>query len=303
MNSSVAINNFAAFADTAKQLTESAIRQSLQTLEYPGNSSLKSAMEYSLFNGGKRIRALLVFAAGKLFSAEHESLAAIAAALEMIHAYSLIHDDLPAMDDDDLRRGQPTCHIQFNEATAILAGDALQTQAFKLLSQQRLQGISAETQLQIVAELANASGALGMCEGQALDLQATGQVTSFEQLKAIHNKKTGALINAALICGALAGSATSSDLQTIRQFGDSIGLAFQIRDDILDIEGNTSELGKPQGSDSALDKSTYPALIGLEQSKQACEALYQNALEALQSLHGDKSELQTIAELIIRRTH
>ncbi len=297
------MQNFATFSDAAKRQTEAMLRQSLQSLEYPGNSKLKAAMEYSLFNGGKRIRALLVFAAGDLFVADKQTMATIAAALEMVHAYSLIHDDLPAMDDDDLRRGQPTCHIQFNEATAILAGDALQTQAFKLLSQQALLGISAEVQLQIVAELAKASGALGMCEGQALDLQATGQITSFEQLKAIHNKKTGALINAALICGALAGNAGEQALASMRRFGDAIGLAFQIRDDILDIEGNTEELGKPQGSDSALDKSTYPSLIGLEASKQACEDLYQQALDALGQLDGDKTYLQTIAELIIRRTH
>jgi len=294
---------FTDFTNAARTATEQAISDSLATLQYSGSSSLQDAMHYSIFNGGKRVRALLVFAAGKLFGGNQASLASIAAALEMIHAYSLVHDDLPAMDDDELRRGQPTCHIKYDEATAILVGDALQTQAFQLLSGTPLLGITAEQQLEIIAHLSKASGAIGMCEGQALDLAATDSVVSFEELKNIHSKKTGALINAALICGAIAGGANQQQIQLIGQFGDSIGLAFQIRDDILDIEGDTEQLGKPQGSDNELNKSTYPALIGLDASKKACEDLFDHAMATLNKFDGDTSFLRDIAELIIQRTH
>ena len=264
---------------------------------------LNEAMQYSLLNGGKRLRPILVYQACKLLGGSLEQADNAACAIEAIHSYSLVHDDLPAMDDDDLRRGKPTCHIKFDEATAILAGDALLTLAFELLSyDDSLQ--SSDTKLKMVQTLATASGDLGMVDGQAFDLGSVGKALTLEQLQSMHGAKTGALIRAALRLGALASNnATTESLAALDQYGIAIGLAFQIQDDILDIEGSTEQLGKPQGSDLERDKPTYPALMGLEASKAWLEELVEQANEALASFGEQATSLREIAQFIISRSN
>lgn len=261
---------------------------------------LQEAMRYSTLDGGKRVRAVLLYLTGALFDLPESSLDAPAAAVEMIHAYSLIHDDLPAMDNDELRRGKPTSHIKFDEATAILAGDALQTRAFEVLVANDALGNS--ERLNQIRELAFASGASGMVGGQMIDMQATNTQQSIEQLQQMHAMKTGALIRAAVRLGYLASdSVTAEQKEALDLFAESIGLAFQIRDDILDIESNTETLGKPQGSDLAANKSTYPALLGIDGAKAKAEALHQQALDSLKRF-GDKSDsLSQISHYIIDR--
>jgi geranylgeranyl pyrophosphate synthase len=265
-------------------------------------SHLNEAMQYSLLNGGKRLRPILVYQACKLLGGSLEQADNAACAIEAIHSYSLVHDDLPAMDDDDLRRGKPTCHIKFDEATAILAGDALLTLAFELLScDDSLQ--SPDTKLKMIQTLATASGDLGMVDGQAFDLGSVGKALTLEQLQAMHGAKTGALIRAALRLGALASNnATHENLAALDQYGIAIGLAFQIQDDILDIEGSTEQLGKPQGSDLERDKPTYPALIGLDASKAWLEELVEQANDALSSFGDQATPLREIAQFIISRS-
>lgn len=261
---------------------------------------LQDAMRYSTLDGGKRVRAVLLYLTGALFDLPESSLDAPAAAIEMIHAYSLIHDDLPAMDDDELRRGKPTCHIKFDEATAVLAGDALQTRAFEVLATNDALGNS--ERLNQIRELAFASGAIGMVGGQMIDMQATNSQQSVEQLQQMHAMKTGALIRAAVRLGYLASdNVPAEQKEALDLFAESIGLAFQIRDDILDIESNTETLGKPQGSDLAANKSTYPALLGIDGAKAKAEALHQQALDSLK-IFGDKSDsLSQISHYIIDR--
>jgi geranylgeranyl diphosphate synthase type II len=264
---------------------------------------LNEAMQYSLLNGGKRLRPILVYQACRLLGGSLEQADNAACAIEAIHSYSLVHDDLPAMDDDDLRRGKPTCHIKFDEATAILAGDALLTLAFELLSDDdSLQ--APDIKLKMVQTLAKASGDLGMVDGQAFDLGSVGKALTLEQLQAMHGAKTGALIRAALRLGALASNnATPENLTALDQYGIAIGLAFQIQDDILDIEGSTEQLGKPQGSDLERDKPTYPALMGLEASKAWLEELVEQANEALASFGEQATPLREIAQFIISRSN
>ena len=218
----------------------------------------------------------------------------------MIHAYSLIHDDLPAMDDDDLRRGVPTCHIQFNEATAILAGDALQSLAFKQLSELDL---PASVSLQLVALLSDLAGCNGMVTGQAIDLASTGKQLSAEELSYMHNHKTGALIEASVLMGAMAtNQASEEQLEALKEYSRAIGLAFQIQDDILDVESSTEELGKSQGSDSDKDKPTYTSILGIEIARAEAERLYQQSLEAL-SAFGDRAKsLRALAQFIVHRS-
>jgi len=269
------------------------------------DSPMVEAMHYGALLGGKRLRPFLVYATGEIFGVSPEALDAPAAAIECIHAYSLIHDDLPAMDNDDLRRGQPTCHIKFGEENAILAGDALQTLAFTILSQAPMPGVSVTDRLAMVAELATASGVAGMCGGQALDLAAEGKHISLESLERIHRHKTGALIRAAVRLGALsAGEAGRRALPQLDSFAQSIGLAFQVQDDILDVIGDTATLGKRQGADQQLGKSTYPALLGLEQAQAKAQELYQEALQALTTLSEqslDTTALEALANYIIHR--
>lgn len=274
--------------------------QALSNLDVP--ERLRSSMRYSTLSAGKRVRALLVYATGLAVAAPLPRLNAVAAALECIHAYSLIHDDLPAMDDDDLRRGQNTNHIEYDQATAILAGDALQTLAFELINSEE-STLSDRQARKISLKLAESSGPIGMVGGQMLDIQATHESLSREQLGNVHHRKTGALINAAVICGALCSDyVTSEQLDKLNEFANKIGLAFQVVDDILDIESTTEELGKPRGSDEAMGKSTYPALIGLEASKQLAENLYQESIASIASISDNTRLLEDLAKLVVKRT-
>ncbi|MCP1437894.1 farnesyl diphosphate synthase [Erwinia persicina] len=268
-------------------------------------SPLVNAMEYGALLGGKRLRPFLVYATGKMLHADDAALDAPAAAVECIHAYSLIHDDLPAMDDDSLRRGQPTCHIKFSEDTAILAGDALQTLAFTILADTPLPGVTAEYRIAMISELAQASGVAGMCGGQALDLAAEGQQVGLRELEQIHRYKTGALIRCAVRLGALtAGDRGRDALPALDRYAEAIGLAFQVQDDILDVVGDTAIIGKRQGADQQLGKSTYPALMGLERARAKAWELCQESLSALEILAAqgfDTASLQLLASYIIER--
>lgn len=240
-----------------------------------------------------------------MFGVSRSTLDAPAAAVECIHAYSLMHDDLPAMDDDDLRRGQPTCHIKFGEANAILAGDALQTLAFSILSDTPMPEVPDRDRLAMVSELAQASGVAGMCGGQALDLEAEGKQVDLQALERIHRHKTGALIRAAVRLGALsAGERGRQALPALDRFAENIGLAFRVQDDILDVVGDTATLGKRQGADQQLGKSTYPALLGLEQAQQKARDLIADARQALDELAAqslDTTALEALANYIIQR--
>ena len=263
---------------------------------------LFAAMRYSVFNGGKRIRPALCFAAAEAIADSDRNTAKVAAALEMVHAYSLIHDDLPAMDDDDLRRGKPTCHIQFDEATAILAGDALQCLAFEQLTQ--LSDLPAEVSLKLVAMLANYGGCNGMVTGQAIDLAATGNLLELEQLKQMHALKTGALIEASILMGALAThQAGPEQLAALKEFAQAIGLAFQIQDDILDVESSTEQLGKQQGSDRSNGKSTYTSILGVEAARSQAADLYQHSMACLEPFGERAGSLRSIASFIVNRAY
>jgi geranylgeranyl diphosphate synthase type II len=266
--------------------------------------ALFAAMRYSVFNGGKRLRPALCFAAANAIGGGNttENTAKVAAAVEAIHAYSLIHDDLPAMDDDDLRRGKPTCHIQFGEATAILAGDALQSLAFQQLTE--LSDLPAETRLELVSMLSRYAGCAGMVTGQAIDLAATGQALQLEQLKTMHGYKTGALIEASVLMGAIAtGAANQQQLDALKQFASAIGLAFQIQDDILDEESSTEHLGKQQGSDAANNKSTYTSILGLEQAREQAAELYQQSMSSLELFAERAEPLRQLASFIVNRAY
>ncbi|WP_413698582.1 (2E,6E)-farnesyl diphosphate synthase [Psychromonas sp. KJ10-10] len=251
--------------------------------------------------GGKRVRPFLVYAVGEMLGSKLETLDPLACAVECIHAYSLIHDDLPAMDDDALRRGQKTCHIQFDEATAILAGDALQALAFDIIATP-IEGLTHQTQLKMVKTLAKASGEAGMCGGQSLDLKAENKQVDLQTLEKIHAEKTGALIKSAVELGALSDESLAPEhYEQLQKFAQAIGLAFQVQDDILDIISDTKTLGKPQGSDVAHHKSTYPALLGLEQAIAKAQSLYQEALHALSQLPYNTQLLESFALYIIKR--
>ena len=280
---------------------------------------LHAAMRHATLGGGKRMRPLLVYAAGAATGADEARLDAPAAAVELVHAYSLVHDDLPAMDDDDLRRGRPTVHVAFDEATAILAGDALQTLAFTTLA-----AADAPAQLRIdwVQALAAASGAAGMCGGQALDIDATGQgqepglrhlrpatgdpdsaPASLLRLERMHALKTGALIRAAVRMGALCGQAPAADLATLDTVASALGLAFQVRDDILDVEASSEQLGKTAGKDAAQAKSTYPALLGIQGARARLDQLAATMREALAPLGARAGHLAALGELAVKRSH
>nr|MCS5558853.1 polyprenyl synthetase family protein [Oceanospirillaceae bacterium] len=260
------------------------------------------AMRYSTFNGGKRIRPALCFAAAEAVASSDSNTAKVAAAVEMVHAYSLIHDDLPAMDDDDLRRGKPTCHIQFGEAMAILAGDGLQSLAFQQLTE--LSDIPPKTTVELIAMLSRLGGCHGMVAGQAIDFAATGTALNLQQLKTMHTHKTGALIEASVLMGALAtAQASSEQLAALKEFSTAIGLAFQIQDDILDVESSTELLGKQQGSDVTNHKSTYTSILGLEQARSEASTLYQQSMQALDIFADKADSLRAIANFIIKRNH
>lgn len=267
-------------------------------------SDLHQAMRYAVLSGGKRIRPVLVYATGAAVGAALEALDAPACAVEFIHAYSLIHDDLPAMDNDDLRHGQPTCHKAFGEALAILAGDALQALAFQVLSQDSAMVADPTIRVKMLGLLAQAAGSRGMVGGQAIDLAAVGRELSLAELENMHIHKTGALIRSSVLLGALSQPAIEPTvLDRLDHYAKCIGLAFQIRDDILDVVGDTATLGKPQGSDRALDKPTYPALLGLEGAREHARMLHEEALASLEPLGPDIDSLRWIAAYIVERAY
>ena len=262
---------------------------------------LHRAMRYAVLGGGKRMRPTLVFAAAHALGIADEQVLAAACAVELIHAYSLVHDDLPAMDDDDLRRGQPSCHRAFGEATAILAADAMQALAFQLLAEDPRH--SPEQRVAMVALLARAAGSRGMVGGQSMDLAAEGQALQLPELENLHIHKTGALIRAATLLGAATLAADDSRRRALERYGQCIGLAFQIHDDILDVEGDTATLGKTHGADDARDKSTYPALLGLAEAKREARRYCSEAQEAVAVLGESAQPLHLLAERIISRNH
>lgn len=259
---------------------------------------LHQAMRYSTLGGGKRIRACLVYATGSMFDADEQVLDAAAAAVEMTHAYSLIHDDLPAMDNDNVRRGKPTLHIAFDEATAILAGDALQAQAYLNLARAKT---ADDIRIGLLQCLAEASGSTGMCGGQQMDMDATNQMLSLAALEHLHSLKTGALIRASVRMGALIGNANRAELQSLDEFANGLGMAFQIRDDILDIEASSEQLGKTAGKDVEQNKSTYPKLLGLNEAKQLLVVYAEKMQASLSSLQRDTSTLRLIADFAVNR--
>ena len=267
-----------------------------------GKHLLADAMRYSVIGGGgKRIRPAMVYAAGAALGVDEDILDTPACAVEMMHTYSLIHDDLPAMDDDDLRRGQPTCHRRFDEATAILAGDALQALAFETLASSELQ-LDNKRQLEMLTLLASASGADGMAGGQAIDLAAVGSKLALTELEAMHRLKTGALIKASILLGALCSTLVSAEeLDLLGCYADCIGLSFQIQDDILDVVGDTETLGKPRGSDEKMQKPTYPSILGLDASRKLALEQHQQALSHLETLDGRADTLRELSAYIVER--
>jgi geranylgeranyl diphosphate synthase, type II len=259
------------------------------------------AIRWSMFAGGKRFRPALLLATGRAFGAALNVLIKTACAFEMIHTYSLIHDDLPAMDDDDLRRGRPTCHVRFGEATAILAGDALQTLAFQTIADDAL--LDPSTRIALISELARASGTPdGMVAGQALDMEAEARQVNAAELEGIHRHKTGALIVAAARCGALIGHASEVELDAVTSYGSHLGLLFQITDDLLDVTASAEALGKTPGKDVQSRKATYPALYGIEESREAAAKAHRAACAALERLDRSAGELREIVDFILNRT-
>ncbi len=264
--------------------------------------NLIDAIRYSVIGGGgKRIRPAMVYACGEAMGVVIESLDTPACAVEMIHAYSLIHDDLPAMDDDDLRRGQPTCHKSFDEATAILAGDALQAHAFEIMAANDWK-VDEKRRMEMIKLLAAASGSDGMAGGQAIDLASVGKSLTLEELEAMHRLKTGALIRASILLGAMCSvSITDEELEVLGKYADCIGLSFQIQDDILDVVGDTETLGKPRGSDEARQKPTYPSILGLDASRNLALEQHEQALTHLESLDARADTLRQLSAYIVER--
>ncbi len=265
--------------------------------------SIHKAMRYSIFAGGKRVRPVLMLAACEAVGGIIEKAMPSACAMEMIHTYSLIHDDLPAMDNDDFRRGRPTNHKVFGEAIAILAGDGLLTEAFKLISNPSFAtDIESATRLAVIHEIATCAGTYGMVGGQVVDMESEGKPEiDLPTVQYIHTHKTGALIKASVVAGALLGGADEVQLAAIRRYGEAAGLAFQIADDILDIEGTTEEIGKDAGSDEARGKATYPAVMGLAAAKQEAKAMMDEAMLALEPLGKPAEPLREIARYIVER--
>lgn len=279
------------------------VLRTYQASPMPRAERLMNAMQYSLLNGGKRVRPMLVYASAQALGADLNLSDTPALAIEMMHAYSLVHDDLPAMDDDDLRRGKPTCHIAFDEATAILAGDALQTEAFSLLSQPQ-SPLSPVQQLNMVQLLSQASGVFGMAGGQSLDLEAVNRQVDIHYLEVMHQHKTGALIEASVMLGAHCAQQVSPiQLEQLSQYAKAIGLAFQVQDDILDVISDTQTLGKTQGADAAHNKPTYVSLLGLEGAQLKAQQLHELAMAALQQWDARAQALRDIADYIVNRSN
>lgn len=290
------------FADRIAAYTERVDARLDATLPHSSTipTRLHEAMRYAVLNGGKRVRPLLVYAAGECLGVDADILDAPAVAIELIHAFSLVHDDLPAMDDDDLRRGEPTVHIKYDEATAILAADALQPLAFSVLS--GIDGVPAQAKIDLVGLVADASGSTGMTGGQSIDLAAEGSALSVDALEHMYSLKTGALIHASVMCAALLREDLSGDdAHSLSAFAQAIGIAFQIKDDILDVEGETHVIGKLAGADQRLRKATYPGLFGLETSRRRCDELLRGALEHLKPFGGDAAPLEWLARFIVER--
>ena len=271
----------------------------LASIDAPKN--LKEAMRYSALNGGKRLRPMLLIAAGHLSGADAKILYPLGMAIEMIHAYSLIHDDLPAMDDDSLRRGKPTCHIQFDEATAILAGDALLTESFVILS--HLEGISDSAKIKLIQLFSHSAGASGMVGGQMMDLEGEERKITSDELVAIHRLKTGKLIKASILAGAIAGNTDEKTLMHLTEFADNIGLAFQVKDDILDVTGTSEELGKTAGKDLEQEKSTYVTLLGLEKATTILDELIDKAFDNLNALGEKNAPLLNLTAYVVKRNY
>lgn len=268
------------------------------------DEKLHQAMRYGLLIGGKRMRPYLAYTTGEVLGASLDDLDGIAGALECIHAYSLLHDDLPAMDDDDLRRGQPTCHKAFDEATAILAGDSLQTLAFDILANHNFSPAIQPKQIKLIQQLVSASGYQGMCGGQALDLAATNKPIAIDKLEELHSLKTGALLEASVLMAAeCSPQTTEKNKEVLKKYAQLIGLAYQVQDDIIDITSTEEQLGKPSGSDLEANKSTYPALLGLQGAQQKAENLFQQALQALTTLPYNTQPLAEFATFIVKRNH
>jgi geranylgeranyl pyrophosphate synthase len=267
-----------------------------------GTPRLREAMRYSTLGGGKRLRPALVYLTGESLGAALTALDAPAAAVELIHVYSLVHDDLPAMDDDDLRRGRPTCHRAYDEATAILVGDALQALAFSVLADDSMGKVVPATRLSMIRTLAQAAGTAGMAGGQAVDLAAVGQSLSVDAVENMHRRKTGALIKGSVLLGAIgAGIDSGPDFRALELFGDEIGLAFQIQDDILDVEGDAAVLGKTTGADAALSKPTYPSTVGLPAARDRARDLRDRAIGALVPLGARNAPLVELAQFVVSR--
>ena len=264
---------------------------------------LHEAMRYAVLGGGKRVRAILVYAAADAVRGAPEGLDAPACAVELIHAYSLVHDDLPAMDDDALRRGRPTCHRAFDEATALLAGDALQSLAFEVLSSDPHLPAGAERRCRMLTALSRAAGSRGMAGGQTIDLGAVGKALTPEELEHMHLCKTGALIRASVLLGALSGPADEATIGKLDEFARCVGLSFQIRDDLLDVEGDAAALGKATGADSSLGKPTYPSVLGLPESRRRAAALHERALSCLAGMGPSADTLRLLSEYIVTRQH
>ncbi len=286
---------------------QSRVERALQRL-LPRKTShpakLHEAMRYAVLEGGKRVRPLLVYASGHVVGADPEALDYAACAVELIHAYSLIHDDLPAMDDDDLRRGSPSCHRAYGEAQAILAGDALQALAFQSLARTPEHLVAPSTGLHMVELLAQAAGSRGMVGGQAIDLAAVGRELNIAQLDDMHIRKTGAIIRVSVRLGALcATDLQPNDMDRLDRFGKQIGLAFQIRDDVLNVTGHTQHLGKTAGSDRALNKPTYPAVLGLDAAEERARDLHREALATLATFGREADPLRWLCSYIVERNH
>ena len=283
-----------------RTLVDAALDRRLPPADEPP-PTIHEAMRYSVFAGGKRLRPMLALFGCEAVGGKLEDAMPAAVALELIHTYSLVHDDLPAMDDDDFRRGRPTCHKVYGEAVAVLAGDALLTHAFQVLADPTATDVPAARRLQIVAEISAAAGSLGMVGGQTMDIQAEGKALDPTALLTLHSKKTGALLRASLRVGGLAGGADDAAMASLTRYGERLGLAFQIVDDILDIEGSSVEMGKTAGSDMRKHKATYPAVFGLEASRQEAARLLAEACEAVFPLGGGATTLMALADFVGRR--
>ena len=292
--------DFQTWASARQQRFEDVLRR---LLPQPGSAPqrLHEAMRYSVLDGGKRVRPLLAFAAGELAGADVARVDIAAAAVELIHVYSLVHDDMPCMDNDVLRRGKPTCHVEYDEATALLVGDSLQSLAFQLLAEHTLNDDAAR-QLAMVKLLAAASGSRGMAGGQAIDLASVGKQLSLPELEFMHIHKTGALIRAAILLGAQCGSALDEkELNELDHFGKCVGLAFQVVDDVLDSEADTATLGKTAGKDAEQDKPTYVTLLGVQAARQMAKELHHDALDALGGFGEQAQRLRELADFIVLR--